>query len=216
MYAESGKAITDADLPQLVKDFRGYNLAGGIPRLFFHLNQAPFNPETRMPAIAECLKLLNPKVTSLNFKWQQLGTEGWIVDLGNNPGLDDISPLTGLDIRILNASNIGTPDLELLAYANLRELRLAGTRINHLPDVKQFADLLVLDIGKTNIRNLSSIVRFSKLATLDISGIEGVAISQQLIWNRNLKLLTVSESFRNDPTIKTLARRGVIIIYSEN
>ncbi len=216
MYAESGTAITDADLPQLVKDFRGYNLAGGIPRLFFHLNQAPFNPETRMPAIAECLKLLNPKVTSLNFKWQQLGTEGWIVDLGNNPGLDDISPLTGLDIRILNASNIGTPDLELLAYANLRELRLAGTRINHLPDVKQFADLLVLDIGKTNIRNLSSIVRFSKLATLDISGIEGVAISQQLIWNRNLKLLTVSESFRNDPTIKALARRGVIIIYSEN
>ena len=49
----------------------------------------------------------------------------------------------------------------------------------------------------------------------DISGIEGLTITPQLIWLRNLKMLTVSEDFREDPTIKSLSRRGVIIIYSD-
>ena len=209
-------AVADADLPQLVKDFKTYNVAGGIPRLFYLLNKASFNSETRFPAIAESLKLLNPKIGMLNFKWQKMGADGWLIDLGNNPELDDISPLCGLNIIILNASNTGTPDLHLLTEAGLMELRLGGSQLNHLIELDRMDDLKVLDLSKTRIRNLSTLIQYSKLATLDISGIADLSISPQLIWSRNLKLLTVAEAFRNDPTIKALARRGVIIIYSKN
>ena len=212
---KDAKPVDDAGLPQLVRDFRQHN-PSGLPRLFYHLNQASFNPETHFAALADAFKMLNPEMGELNFSWKADGSEGWIIDISNNPELDDITPLVGLDMRILNASSTGTIDLYLLTEPNLRELRLSGTQVTHLPDLDQLADLRVLDISDTNIRNLGNILKFAKLTTLDISGIEGLAVSQQLIWNRNLKLLTVSEAFRNDPTIKALARRGVIIIYSDN
>ncbi|MBT8043263.1 MAG: serine/threonine protein kinase, partial [Pontiella sp.] len=77
--------VSDEDLPTLVKDFVSHNMADGIPRLFYHLNKAPFNPETRFPALAESMKILNPKAGTVNFKWQPTGTSGWIIDVGNNP-----------------------------------------------------------------------------------------------------------------------------------
>ncbi|MEE9367802.1 MAG: serine/threonine-protein kinase [Pontiella sp.] len=209
-------SVTDTELPQLVKDFKAYNVAGGIPRLFYHLNQAPFDPETRFPAIAESIRIMNPKLETLNFSWQKMGSDGWIIGIGDNPDLDDISPLCGLNIKLLNANNIGAPDLNLLTEAGLFELRISGSRLNYLPESDLLAELKVLDISKTKIRNLTSIIKYPKLTSLDISGIEDLTISQQLIWSRNLKLLTVSETFRNDPTIVALSRRGVIIIYSNN
>ncbi|VGO15916.1 Serine/threonine-protein kinase PknD [Pontiella desulfatans] len=214
-YMETG-AITDADLPRLVKDFKTYGIADGLPRLFYHLNQSAFDPETRFPALAEALQILNPEVETLNFNWQPTGSLGWIIDIGNNPGLNDISPLCGLHILILNASRIGSPDLNLLTEDGLVELRLAETQLNHLPELDQLEGLQVLDISGTRIRNLANIIRYPKLRALDLSGIEELAISPQLIWNQNLKMLTVAEAFRNDQTIINLTRRGVIIIYSDN
>lgn len=214
-YMDLG-VVTDADLPQLVKDFKTYNLEDGIPRLFYHLNKSPFDPESRFPAIAESLKILNPKLKTLNFKWQQMGSNDWIINMGDNPDLDTISPLCGLNIKLLNANNIGAPNLNLLTEDNLLDLRVSGARLNHLFELDQLAGLKVLDISQTRIRNLTHIIKYPKLTTLDISGIKGLSISPQLIWNRNLKLLTVSEAFRNDPTIIALSRRGVIIIYSAN
>ncbi len=208
--------ISDTKLPQLVKDFKTHNMASGIPRLFYLLNKAPFNPETRFPAIAESLKLLNPKIKTLNFKWYELNTNDWLIDLGNNPELNNISPLCGLTISILNASKTGMPDLHLLTEDGLKELRIGGSQLNHLIELDRMNNLKVLDISKTRIRNLNTLIQHSKLTTLDVSEIVNLSISPQLIWNQNLKLLTVSEAFRNDPTIKALARRGVIIIYSEN
>ncbi|MDF7824908.1 serine/threonine-protein kinase [Pontiellaceae bacterium B12227] len=214
-YMELGE-LTDAALPQLVKDFVAYNVPEGLPRLFYHLNQQAFDPDTRLPALAEALKILNPEVEELYFKWQATGSGGWIIDMGNNPELDDISPLCGLKIRILNASNIGEPDLNLLTEEGMVELRLAGTPLNHLFDQDQLNGLQSLDISKTRIRNITSMIKLSKLRSLDISGIEGLTISPQLIWNRDLKMLTVSEAFRTDQTIRSLARRGVIIIYTDD
>ncbi len=208
--------LTDAQLPQLVKDFKAYNIAEGIPRFFYRANKAPFNPATRFPAIKESLKILNPKITNLNFSWTELGSDGWIIGIGDNPDLEDISPLCGLKIRLLNANNIGTPDLKLLTEEGLLELRLSGSRLNHLVEIDQMAKLKMLDISNTRIRNLNSLIRYPKLTALDISGIVDLTISPQLIWMQNLKMLTVSEEFRNDPTIRAIARRGVIIIYSGN
>ena len=162
------------------------------------------------------IKILNPDIEKLQFSWKATGSNGWIIDISNNPDLDDITPLGGLNIRVLNANDTGAIDLYRLSSSDLLELRLSGTKLNHLPDLDQLNNLRVLDISNTNIRNLSNLVKLSKLTTLDLSGIEGLTISQQLIWNRNLKLLTVPEAYRNDMTIKSLARRGVIIIYSDN
>ncbi len=214
-YMDSGP-VSDEDLPQLVKDFVNYNMAGGIPRLFYHLNKASFDPETRFPAIAEALKILNPKAREINFNWQTTGTSGWIIDLGNNPEVDDISPLCGLKIAMLNASNIGTPDLNLLTEDGIFELRLSGTRLSYLAELDQLDDLKVLDISRTRIRNLGNMTKYSKLTSLDLGGIDGLVIPPQLVWSRNLKMLTVSQAYRNDPTVIALARRGVIIIYSDN
>jgi len=80
----------------------------------------------------------------------------------------------------------------------------------------RFAGVEELDISGTRIRNLANIVKYNKLTTLDISRIEGLMISPQLVWCRNLKVLTVDQSHREDPTIRALARRGVIIIYAGN
>jgi len=213
-YKNAGR-IVDADLPQLVEDFIDYGIAEGIPRLFYHLNQSAFDPETRLPAIAKALEILNPKAGKVNFKWQAMGSAGWLIDLGRNPELDDISPLCGLDILILNASNTGSPDLNMLTEEGLLELRLSGIQLNHLPELDQLVNLKVLDISKTRIRNITNILKYPKLESLDISGIDGLTVSPQLIWSPYLKMLTISEAFFNDPTIRALARRGVIIIYSD-
>jgi len=214
-YLKAG-SVADADLPQLVKDFKDYTLPEQLPRLFYHLNQADFDPETRFVAIAESLKILNPEVEELNFDWKSTGSNGWIIDIGNNPDLNDITPLCGLKILMLNAINTDSPDLRLITEKGMVELRLGGTQLNHLFDLDSLTTLQSLDISRTNIRNLNNILKYSKLLTLDISGIDELTISPQLIWLRDLKMLTVSEAFRDDRTIKSLARRGVIIIYTDD
>lgn len=214
-YKDSGK-LPDTGIPQLVRDFLDRGMVNDLPRLFHHLNQEPFDPSTRFPVIAESLKLLNPHVTKLNFHWSPATPKGWAIDLGNNPELDDITPFCGLDIVSLKANNIGTPDLRLLTESGMKELDLSSTPISHLSDLVQFYGLRVLNIAGTNIRNLANIVKYPKLTILDLGHIEGLAISPQLIWCSNLKMLTVAEAYRNDTTIRTLARRGVIIIYTDD
>jgi Leucine-rich repeat (LRR) protein len=115
----------------------------------------------------------------------------------------------------LNASNIGSPDLKLLTESGMKELLLSGTVLNHLFELDQLGGLQVLDISRTRIRNLTILIKYPKLTSLDISGIDGLAISQQLVWSRDLNVLTVSEEFKDDPTIRSLANRGVIIIYTD-
>ncbi|QBG47995.1 hypothetical protein EGM51_11515 [Verrucomicrobia bacterium S94] len=207
--------VTDELLPRLVKDFVAYNVAGQLPRFFYELNRSGFQAETRFPALAEALEILNPEAGEINLKWQPTGSNGWIIDIDGNPGLDDITPLCGLKITMLNLNNSGSPDLRLLTEPGMVELRLSGSQLNHLFDLDPLTSLQSLDISGTNIRNISNILKYSRLRTLDISRIEDLSISPRLIWLRNLKMLTVSEAFREDPTIQSLSRRGVIIIYSD-
>jgi len=207
--------VPDVGIPDLVRGFQRHNMAGGIPRLFYHLNQQPFDPATRFVAIAQSIQILNPKIENLHFSYQEASGGGWMIDASSNPNLDDISPLCGLDIRSLNADGTGSPDLKLLTESGMRELRLSGTSLNHLFELDQMAGLQILDIAKTRIRNLVNLVKYPRLTSLDISGIDGLSISPQLIWCRNLRVLTVSEKFKDDPTIRSLANRGVIIIYAD-
>jgi hypothetical protein len=78
--------------PDLVQDLITHNLQKGIPRLFFKLNQKPFNPKTRFIAIAKSLQLLNPKVKELHFSYQEAQDGSWNIDMSNNLNLDDIFP----------------------------------------------------------------------------------------------------------------------------
>ena len=73
----------------------------------------------------------------------------------------------------------------------------------------------MLDIRGTQVRDISGVLNFSKLKVLDISGIDEVSIPSQLIWSRNLQMLTVSRAFAADPTITALQRRGVIVTFTE-
>jgi hypothetical protein len=208
--------VPDSEIPELVRNFKNYNLAGGIPRLFYHLNQQPFDPAERFVAVAKSLQILNPKVKDLHFSYQAAPGGGWLIDASGNPNLDNISPLCGLDIRSLNLSGTGSPDLKLITENKMVELRLANTTLNHLPGLDQLANLRALDISQTHIRNLTNIIKYPHLSTLDITKIDGLEIPRQLIWNRNLRTLAVDEKIKTNPTIRTLARRGVIMIYSTN
>ncbi len=207
--------LTDTEIAGFVQDLKSADMEEEIPRFFYHLNKTPFDPQTRFPALEQTLKMLNPENSELNFKWTPFG-ENWLIDIGNNPGLDNIAPLAGLPIAVLNASNTRAPDLNLITEPELRELRLRNTQLTHLFDIDHFQNLEVLDLGNTQIRNISNIVKYPKLKSLDLSGNQNLTLSQQLIWNRNLKMLTVPDTFRNDSVVKTLAQRGVIIIYSDN
>jgi len=210
------ETVEDADIAQLVADFIDYGLAEHLPRLFYHFNQSDFNPETHFPAMAEALRILNPDLGELNFTWQDTGGNGWILNIGDNPELNNISPLCGLNILILSADNVGNIDLGMLTEEGLIELRIAGTPLNYLPELKQLENLKVLDISRTRIRTLNSVIGYQKLMSLNVSGIEELVISPQLIWNQNLKMMTVSQSLHSDPTIQALSRRGVLIIYTDN
>ncbi len=213
-YKDLGR-VPDREISQLVRDFQNHDMADGIPRLFYHLNRTPFDPATRFPAIAESLTALNPKIETLHFSWEPAGANGWNIDLSGNQELDDLSPLCGLSIHRLAVVGIGSPDLRLLTEDGIEELSLSKAEINHLFELDQLADLRVLDISHTRIRNLSDIVKYPKLTTLDISGIDGLAIPLHLVWCRELRTLTVSEKFKDNPTIRALANRGVIIIYAD-
>ncbi len=214
-WASTGK-VPDRHIPEMVSDFLRYGMVGQLPRFFYHLNRQAFDPQTRFPAIAESIKLLNPAIESLHFEWNPSDSGGWNLDIGQNPGLDDLTPLCGLHITSLKADQIGTPDLAVLTEAGMRRLDISNSQFSHLFDTDQFSGLEVMDISGTRIRNLANIVKYPRLTTLNLSQIEGLTISSQLVWCRNLKLLTVAEAFRNDPTIQSLARRGVIIIYTTN
>ena len=209
------KPIPDAAFPKLVYDFRASGMERDLPRLFYHFNQQPFNPETHFPALRECLAQLNPATANLGLQWEETENNAWDINIGNNPRLDDITPLCGLRMNRLNAENIGTPNLEHLTENGLRSLNLSGTQINYLPALEPLAALESLDISKTRVRNISNIVKYPHLASLNISGIEGVAISQNLIWCPNLKRLTVPENVRNNSIIQSLAQRGVFIFYTD-
>ena len=186
-------------------------LRGHLLRLLFATNVVH-----EFTALEEALKLLNPGGSTLNFQWEAAEGSGWIINISDNRDLDNLAPLCGLDINSLDAGNIGTPDLQLLSGNGMRRLALSGSPLSHLFDMDRFAGVEELDISGTRIRNLANIVKYNKLTTLDISRIEGLVISPQLVWCRNLKVLTVSQSHRDDPTIRALARRGVIIIYAGN
>ena len=214
-YADAGSA-GELDLPALVNDLRENGLDGWLPRLFYHLNQTPFDPADHFPVIGASLQRLNPNVDTLHFEWSEATDGHWIIDISGNPQLDDITPLCGLEIETLKANGIGSLVPALLTEDSIRSLNLSGTRLNQLFDLDQFAGLEDLSIRNTRIRNISNIDKYPRLNTLDISGIEDLSISPQLVWCRNLKLLTVAEAFRTDPTVQALARRGVLIIYTDN
>ncbi|NLX26999.1 MAG: protein kinase [Lentisphaerae bacterium] len=215
-YQRTKDGVPDAAFPQLVYDFRLSGMELDLPRLFYHFNQKEIEPVSHFSALAETLEQLNPAVDQLNISWEDAGNGAWNLDISNNAGLDDISPLCGLKIARLTARNIGTPNLAFLTEEGLRSLDLAGTQINYLPAYDPLAEIETLSIRNTRIRNLSNIVKYSKLVALDISGIQGLSLSEQLIWCRNLKRLTLSEIFRDDPIIQSLSRNDTIIIFTEN
>lgn len=210
------ESLTETQIPEFVKDLKAYNLDELLPRFFYSLNRNSFTPETHFPVISKSLQILNPQGGSLNLSWQPVRKNQWIIDISGAPNLNDITPLCGLNIIMLNAGNSGAIDLSLLTEGNVIELRLSGSDMNHLFQLDQMKNLQLLDISKTRIRNLTNILKYPNLTSLNISGIKDLEISPQLLWNHKLKILTVSEQFRNDPTIKKLSRRGVIIIYAEN
>lgn len=214
--AETLKETTPAsgmEIPGLVDRFTQNDLTDRLPRLFHHLNQTSFKPQAHFAALSQLTAKLNPEVDELNFNWKS-SKNGWSLDLSNN-NLTDLTPLCGLDIERLDLSGSGTPDLKPLTRPGLRELRLAGCAYNHLPVLESPADLETLDLSQTQIRNLVNITQYPKLTSLDISGIEGLTIPPQLIWCRNLEFLTLARSFRLDPTVQTLAKHGVILIFTD-
>lgn len=68
---------------------------------------------------------------------------------GSNKGLLDLKPLSNL--------------------SGLRELVIAGTKVEDLSPIKNLSELRYLDISSTNVTNLEQLISFEKLETLDVS-----------------------------------------------
>lgn len=207
-------ALSPSEIPGFVKDFRTYGIPDKLPRLFFTLNQSTFNPDDHFKVLSDCLSTLNPNAKDLNFNWSPADKAAWTIDISNNPNLSDITPLCGLNLLQLNAEHTGAIDLSMLTENTLTGLNLNKADLNHLSGLDHLINLQSLDISETRIKNISVLLKHPNLTTLNISNIEDLEISPQLILNQKLKMLTVSEKLRNDPTVMALARRGVIVIYT--
>ena len=205
--------ITDEQLPALTADFIQHNLTPLLPRLFNHLNRAPLNPQTRFPALQACLQQLNPDTPNLQLQQTSFGAAGHLINLGNNPELSNLIPLTGLPITILNLNQTGRPDLTPLRLDQLRELRLSGTRLERLNEIGDLPQLNVLDISRTRINDLSSILRYPNLTTLNLSNIPNLTLSPRLVWCQKLTSITLSATHANQPLIPTLTARGILLLY---
>lgn len=205
--------ITDAQLPTLIQAFIQHNLTPLLPRLFHHLNQTPFNPDTRFPALEKCLQQLNPDTPNLTLHHTSFGSSGFLINLSQNPELNTLTPLSGIPIIILNLNGTGRPDLAPLQLNSIRELRLAQTRLESLNQIGDLPQLNILDLSHTRIRNLSSILRYPKLTTLNLSGIENLELSPRLIWCRQLKTITLTPQTQTPQALRPLINRGIILIY---
>ncbi|MFL2876512.1 MAG: protein kinase domain-containing protein [Pontiellaceae bacterium] len=205
--------ITDIQLPTLIQAFIQHNLTHLLPRLFHHLNQAPFNPETRFNALEQCLQKLNPDTPNLTLYYTPFGSAGFLIDLSQNPELNSLTPLSGLPIIILNLNGTGLPDLAPLQLDALRELRLADTRFESLNQIGDLPQLNILDLSHTRIRNISSILRYPNLTTLQLNGIENLELSPRLIWCRQLKTITLTPQTQTPQALQPLINRGILLIY---
>ena len=212
-YAD--RSIADADLPELARAFRAYDMGGGIPHLFYGLNREPFDPATRFPALADTLRLLNPKAKSLALRYAPAPDGTWDVAISGASELDDVSALCGLPLRALDLSGAGAIDLRLLRFDRLRDLRLSGTPVSRLPEDADLSALESLDLSGTRVRNLDFVARCARLTRLDLGGVKGLRLSAQLVWCRNLKTLLLPPERMRDPIARSLARRGVVVIPSE-
>ncbi len=205
--------ITDAQLPTLIQAFIQHNLTPLLPRLFHHLNQAPFNPETRFASLEKCLQKLNPDTPNLTLRHTSFGSAGFLIDLAQNSELNTLTPLSGLPIIILNLNGTERPELAPLQLDALRELRLAHTRFESLNQIGDLPQLNILDLSHTRIRNLSTILRYPNLTTLHLNGIENLELSPRLIWCRQLKTLTLTPKTQTPQVLQPLINRGIILIY---
>ena len=205
--------ITDTQLPSLIQAFIQHNLTPLLPRLFHYLNQAPFNAETRFNALEKCLQKLNPNTPNLKLRHTLFGSAGFLIDLGQNPELSTLTPLSGLPISILNLNGTGRPDLAPLQLDTLRELRLAHTRFESLNQIGDLPQLNILDLSHTRIRNISSILRYPNLTTLHLNGIENLELSPRLIWCQKLKTLTLTPETQTPQALQPLINRGILLIY---
>ena len=203
----------ERDLAILTKDFIDHNLTTLLPRFYYQLNQKPFNSEQRMLSLKRCLEIVNPEVRNLNLNYNALGTSNFIINLGNNKELNNLTPLSGLNISVLNLNGSGRPNLLPIRIDTLRELRLANTRLETIDEIGNLPELNVLDISNTKIRNLSDILIYPKLTELNVSGIENLELSPRLIWCQKLKKIIISPNIEDQDILKSLITRGVIINY---
>ena len=202
-------------LPLLAKDFHRAGLDADLPRLFYTFNQSKPFTDAHFEALAASLKEFNPRVKSLHFTPTKLSEGGWWIDLSDNPELENLLPLCGLEIRRLDLSKSGSPPLDPIERNTLKYLHLSQTAFNHLSEVGRFPNLRFLDISQTQIRNLSGILEYPHLKDLNISGIKDLSIPSQLLWCRELRSITLSEKFRNDPTIQKLSNHSVFLFFTK-
>ena len=103
-----------------------------------------------MLSLKRCLEIVNPEVRNLNLNYNALGTSNFIINLGNNKELNNLTPLSGLNISILNLNGSGRPNLlPIINYIRFVELRLANTRLETLDEIGNLPELNVLDISNT-------------------------------------------------------------------
>jgi serine/threonine protein kinase len=201
-------------LPQLLEDFQHAGLESDLPRLFYTFNQSEPFSEAHFKSLTASLKKLNPRVQSLHFTPTKLSAGGWWIDLSDNPDLENLLPLCGIEIQRLDLSKSGSPPLDPIQKSTLKYLHLSQTSFNHLSEIGRFPNLQFLDISRTQIRNLSGILEYPHLKDLNISGIKDATIPPQLLWCRELRSITLSQKFRTDPTLQKLSNRGVFLFFT--
>lgn len=187
-------------------------VAAGIARPTAH-SQAAFAKAYQAKVLGEVislaykgLKQANSQVGSWRFDWH-IETEGIVLDIGDNPGLHDISALSQLPLSILRLQNTAVADLTPLQQMALLELDLQNCPVKDLAGLSGMP-LRKLDLRGTAVTDLSPLLNCRKLTLLLLpESAKNPAVLRRHPALRYLSYTTPAESvelfWQNHPSVST-------------
>ncbi len=118
------------------------------------------------------MKLVQSKNKLKNLNSNAIQVPGGLrLDLSNNPGLTDLTPIADMPVKELILRSTSVQNLGPLRNMKLRVLDLSNTPFSAINSIRPEL-MIVLSLGGTKVKDLANLVNFPLLTTLDLSDTE--------------------------------------------